>query len=233
MIFQEIGIRMKEKDDFTLIHFSIANDEETLIPFIKSALKYKPDLKLWASPWCPPSWMKRNNHYAMAKVPDLINGVDNGIKDDQVGKEGEDMFRLSDEYLKSYALYFSKFIEAYKNKGIDISMVMPQNEFNSAQWYPSCTWTPDGLKQFVHYLGPKMADQNVAVFFGTLERGNDKLFNVFYTDSIVKKYVSGIGVQWAGKEALKNLHTTYPQLKIMQTEHECGNSENSWAYMEY
>ena len=34
--------------------------------------------------------------------------------------------------LKAYALYFSKFIEAYKKQGIPIFAVMPQNEFNSA-----------------------------------------------------------------------------------------------------
>lgn len=44
--------------DFEMKHFSIANDLETLIPFIKNAQKYNPSLKLWASPWSPPTWMK-------------------------------------------------------------------------------------------------------------------------------------------------------------------------------
>ena len=44
--------------DFTMEHFTIANDQQTLIPFIKNAQKYQPDLRLWASPWCPPAWMK-------------------------------------------------------------------------------------------------------------------------------------------------------------------------------
>jgi glucosylceramidase len=33
-------------------------------------------------------------------------------------------------------------------------MVMPQNEFNSAQNFPSCTWTPGGLARFLRVLGP-------------------------------------------------------------------------------
>ena len=37
--------------------FSIARDRQKLIPFIKAALKVKPDLRLWASPWVVPSWM--------------------------------------------------------------------------------------------------------------------------------------------------------------------------------
>lgn len=54
------------KDDFNMYNFSIDNDYATLIPFIKSAQGYNPDLKIWASPWCPPSWMKYNSHYASA-----------------------------------------------------------------------------------------------------------------------------------------------------------------------
>jgi glucosylceramidase len=51
-------------DDFALKHFSISSDLERLVPFIKSALKHQPNLKLWASPWSPPTWMKYNRHYA-------------------------------------------------------------------------------------------------------------------------------------------------------------------------
>jgi hypothetical protein len=51
-------------DDFALEHFSISRDLETLVPFIKGALQYQPGLKLWASPWSPPTWMKTNKHYA-------------------------------------------------------------------------------------------------------------------------------------------------------------------------
>ena len=50
--------------DFALEHFSIDHDRVTLIPFIKAAQEVNPDLRIWASPWCPPSWMKTNKHYA-------------------------------------------------------------------------------------------------------------------------------------------------------------------------
>ena len=46
----------------------ISNDLETLVPFIKNALKYQPELKLWASVWSPPTWMKYNKHYAGRNV---------------------------------------------------------------------------------------------------------------------------------------------------------------------
>nr|MDK6329048.1 glycosyl hydrolase [Alloscardovia omnicolens] len=44
--------------DYELENFSIERDEKTLIPYIQRAQKYQPDLKLFASPWSPPTWMK-------------------------------------------------------------------------------------------------------------------------------------------------------------------------------
>lgn len=76
--------------DFDLKHFSIEHDRKTLLPFIQAARRHQPKLRLWASPWTPPSWMKRNHFYAEAKA--FPGMKDNGIRPDQVGHEGEDMF---------------------------------------------------------------------------------------------------------------------------------------------
>jgi glucosylceramidase len=175
--------------DFELTHFSIEHDKATLVPFIQAALKQQPGLKLWASPWTPPSWMKRNNFYAEAKA--RPGWKDNGIREDQMGHEGEDMFRLEPKYLETYARYFAKFVEAYRAEGIHVGMVMPQNEFNSAQNFPSCTWTPEGLAAFLKHLGPEMKAIDVEVFFGTLERGNVKLLESVMNDKDAGKWVKG------------------------------------------
>ncbi|KGO92271.1 glycoside hydrolase family 30 protein [Flavobacterium subsaxonicum] len=219
--------------DYQMKSFSIANDRETLIPFIKSATAYNPGLNLWASPWSPPQWMKYNKHYALAKVPSVMEKVDNELQDNQVGKEGTDMFIQTDRNFEAYALYFKRFVESYKAEGITISMVMPQNEFNSAQWYPSCTWTPEGLSNFVSYLGPEMDKLGVKVFFGTLERPKAQLFEDVYNNPKAGKYLKGVGVQWAGKEAVVDIHKTHPDLKIYQSEHECGDGKNNWDYTVY
>ncbi len=183
--------------DLALEHFSIGNDFETLIPFIKSALRYQPELKLWASPWSPPTWMKYNKHYAAA-----IPGPDmppNGLRPDQVGREGTDMFIQEDAYFSAYAAYIRRFIEAYRSQGISIGMVMPQNEFNSAQVFPSCCWTPEGLTRFISFLGPEMQKLNVDLFFGTMERPNEKLIDIPLHDPRSSQYIKGAGFQWAGK----------------------------------
>lgn len=217
--------------DFALKDFSIAHDRATLVPFIQAALKYQPELKLWASPWTPPSWMKRNDFYAEAKG---FGGFkDNGIRADQVGHEGEDMFRLEPKYLETYARYFAKFVEEYRAEGIRVGMVMPQNEFNSAQNFPSCTWTPQGLAAFLKYLGPEMKKIGVEVFFGTLERGNVKLLDEVMKTKGAGEWVKGVGVQWAGKNALPEIHARYPGLPVFQSEQECGDGSNSWSYTGY
>ena len=233
--------------DFEMKNFSIANDRETLIPFIKAALAVRPDLKLWASPWCPPSWMKYNKHYAcMYQDPKTVQenmkrlGVDdprittlNQLTSGQQGAEGADMFIQKPEYLKAYALYFKKFIEAYRAEGIYIGMVAPQNEFNSCQIFPSCIWTAESLANFVgKYLGPEMQELNVKIMFGTMERKNDLMIDTVM-QSEAGKYISAVGFQWAGKGAIEAVHEKYPDLKLVQTESECGNGQNSWDYCFY
>jgi glucosylceramidase len=168
-------------EDFALEHFSITNDFETLIPFIKNALKHQPELKLWASPWSPPTWMKYNKHYAgEMSEPDMLP---NGLKPEQLAWEGTDQFIQEDRYFRTYAAYIARFIQEYSSEGIKISMVMPQNEFNSPQSFPSCSWTAEGLARFISLLGPELQKLNVDVFFGTMERPNEKLVDIALLDS--------------------------------------------------
>ncbi len=221
--------------DFQMQNFSIENDTKTLIPYITSALEYKPDLKIWASPWSPPAWMKWNKHYACQVPPESLDPkFDNNLPPDRQGAEGTNMFILQKEYLQAYALYFSKFIEAYRQQGIDIFMVMPQNEFNSCQIFPSCTWTAAGLAEFVgKYLGPAMKDQNVKIMFGTMERPNIALVDTLLNDPLAGTFISGVGFQWAGKKAIPGIHEKYPDLKLYQTEQECGDGKNNMDYCLY
>lgn len=219
--------------DFDLKNFSIDHDRKTLVPFIQAALRHQPKLRVWASPWTPPSWMKRNHHYAESKSRPGPGSVDNGIRPDQVGHEGEDMFIQDPRYFEAYARYFGRFIDAYRAEGIHIGMVMPQNEFNSAQNFPSCTWTAEGLARFLHYLGPEMKKRDVDLFFGTLERGNPKLLETIMADKAVAPHIKGVGVQWAGKNALPAIHREFPSLAVFQTEQECGDGKNAWSYTSY
>lgn len=217
--------------DFAMTKFSIDRDRKLIIPFLKAAQRLQPDLALWASPWSPPTWMKANGHYACARP--RMGLPDNGLREDQVRKEGEDAFIQDERYFRAYALYFRRFVEEYRKLGLPIGMVMPQNEFNSAQVFPSCTWTPEGLARFIPFLGEEMAKAGVDIFFGTLERGDPALFEQVYADPKVRPLIKGVGAQWAGRRAAPFIHRAHPELKIYQSEQECGNGVNDWRFARF
>lgn len=217
--------------DFDLKDFSIANDRQTLIPYIRSAMAIQPELKLWASPWSPPIWMKTNGHYAMAHS--WSDQPSNGLKPEQQGKEGQDYFIQEDRYFDAYARYFRRYVEEYRKAGIEIGMVMPQNEFNSAQPFPSCCWTPEGLARFIPFLGREMAKTGTDIFFGTLERPNVDMLSKVMNDPKAGPLLKGVGIQWGGKGALEDISRRYPNFPIWGSEQECGRGTNDWHYTRY
>ncbi|KAA6306216.1 hypothetical protein EZS27_042128, partial [termite gut metagenome] len=105
-------------DDFNMVNFNIHRDRYILSPYIKAALQKNPDMKIFASPWCLPAWMKSNNHYAGNTNG---NGPDyNGMPEEKITETPTTAFKMERGYLKSYALYFTKFIKAYEKEGINI-----------------------------------------------------------------------------------------------------------------
>lgn len=212
--------------DYEMRHFSIAHDRQFLIPYIKAARSVSPGLKIWASPWCPPSWMKTNHHYAckMSEVNDLCCKK-------LEGKEGTTQFIMNDRTLSAYALYFSKFIQAYAGEGIDIYAVHVQNEPNSCQNFPSCIWKASDLTTFIgNYLGPELNHVNLKteIWYGTIERPFIENIDTVLQNPEARKYIAGIGFQWAGKGAIGAVYKKYPDIKLMQTESECGDGSNDW-----
>lgn len=207
--------------DLVMTHFSIDRDRERLIPFIKAAQAIRPDLKLWASPWSPPSWMKNNSSLAGP-------GADNRIKDDH-------------QTFDALALYFARYVEAYAAEGVNISMVMPQNEPNMTTTYTSCLWTGSQLARFIGYhLGPTFASRGLAkeIYLGSINDDNDAGGHAYWVepsmrDPEVAQYINGLGCQWDSDDTMAETHVLFPQLKLMQTEAECGNHENNWTFAEY
>ncbi|MCX6258493.1 MAG: glycoside hydrolase family 30 protein [Bacteroidia bacterium] len=210
--------------DYAMENFSVDHDRHYLIPYILAAQAYNPGLKIWASPWSPPAWLKTNNHYACKK------SKSNGLTCCN-GKEGQTLMKTDKRSLQAYALYLSKFITAYKNEGIDIYALHVQNEYNSCQVFPSCVWKSSDLAGFIaKYLEPRFRSDNpgTEIWLGTVERPYIENIDTVMTRPEIRDYVKGIGLQWGGKGALIETHSKYPQLKIMQTESECGNGSNDW-----
>lgn len=217
--------------DIEMKKFSLDRDEQRLIPFIKLAKSFNPGLKIWASPWSPPSWMKTNHHYACAS-----NSQFNDLSADRQGEEMKTQFRMEPKILSAYSLYFEKFVQGYQNEGIAISAVHVQNELNSCQSFPSCIWRPEDMATFIgKYLGPKFRADGIKtqIWLGTIERPQVERVDSVLLNKEAGKYITGVGFQWAGKGAIAAVHRKYPDMKLMQTETECGDGSNDWKAAEH
>jgi len=200
--------------DYGMASFSIDRDKQKLIPYVQAALAVNPDLHLWASAWTPPTWMKSMPYKSPANVPSAFDG--GTMKSDA-------------QTLQAYALYLARFVQEYAKAGINIEMVVPQNEPNFDQNYPSCLWANDTFTKFIgQYLGPTFAAQNItaSIFLGTMsnESKDSALIKAVLADATATNYIKGFGLQWGLENHVSDVK---PQnLPIWQTEHQAGN--NPW-----
>eukprot|EP00542_Grammatophora_oceanica_P013223 CAMPEP_0194037670 /NCGR_PEP_ID=MMETSP0009_2-20130614/10002_1 /TAXON_ID=210454 /ORGANISM="Grammatophora oceanica, Strain CCMP 410" /LENGTH=773 /DNA_ID=CAMNT_0038679923 /DNA_START=12 /DNA_END=2334 /DNA_ORIENTATION=- len=106
--------------------FSIARDEDYIIPSIQRSLQENPDLQVMGIPWSAPAWAKPNGN---------LNGGD--LTGDQ-------------NLLSDYHDYFVKFVEAYETAGVPIWAISVQNEpMHSADSYPTMTMSANALGDLV------------------------------------------------------------------------------------
>lgn len=202
------------EDDFEMKNFSIDRDKKYIIPAIKEAQKRSPEIMFFASPWSPPTWMKFPKAHNYGRLVQ------------------------TEENLKAYALYFRRFVEEYKKLGINISQIMPQNEFFSNQKFPSCVYSEEQLENFVaNYLIDAVSDLT-DVWLGTInapemdefDRTNNSYFNRLMRNKKIKENIKGAAFQWAGKFSVMSVQEDYPELDTINSEWQCGNGDNNWEY---
>jgi glucosylceramidase len=214
--------------DLQMEQFSLARDEEMLIPYIKAAQALKSSIKFWASPWTPPPWMKtKYMNRAGGSGPVRPSYYDGGYI-----KTGDGPM------LAAYAQYYVKFVDGYAAKGIPISVVSPQNEPGYPQNYPSCLWDATTYTTFIRdHLGPAMMAKGIGVMLGTMSNsgdmnGNDEsdqmvrndldIANAVLADSAAKAFLTVGGAQWGILDDI-NGGASMGGLPIWATEHKCGN----------
>jgi len=189
-------------DDVELKTFNINREKRLLIPLIKDALKIKKSpIKIFASPWSPPAWMKTNN--------DMNHG----------GK-------LKPKYRKTWALYFVKFIKAFQREKISIWGITVQNEPQAVQRWDSCIWTAEEEGVFVRdFLGPIFQRYNLKnVKIMIWDHNKDHILTRVRTtlqDPETRKYVWGIGFHWYNGDFFENLdkvHELFPDKNLVFTE---------------
>ena len=198
-------------NDTNMNNISITRDKIYLIPFIKSAMVYRPDLKMWASPWSPPKWMKVNNDVPAAN------------------------FIQTPTCLNAYALYLSKAVKLIQAEGVNLYGVSVQNEPYTNNSYPCCLWTAAQIRDFIKlYVGPRFtADQvNCQIWSPTMNNGSLSEFTTWLSDQGSAQYIKAVCFQWEGENAIAGVHAAYPTMTLYQTENKCGSHEDNWAYAE-
>lgn len=243
--------------DFELRHFNIDRDKTSIIPLIRAAQKYNPDLTFWTSPWSPPSWMKINGDYPVVssryntadpRKDYLLFGSVDDIDEDEMKFLGErkdqfprrlatqDYFIQDPRYLQAYANYFCKFVDAYKDEGIPIDMVIYQNEPYSYTPYPGCAWTAEGTVRFNRdYLAPTLKKKNpdVKLYLGTFNTNRQDHVEKVLSDPLLRSQLSGLAFQWEGREILPAIRAQYPEYSYICSESECGNGDMDWKAGEH
>lgn len=115
-----------------------SQDTGRIIPVIRDALAINPNLRIIASPWSAPGWMKSNGS--------------------MICNTGSGDSTLLPANNQAWADYFVSWIRAYESNGIPIWAVTPQNEPGYCPTnYPGMSWTPAAESSWVYnYLRPSL-----------------------------------------------------------------------------
>jgi len=186
-----------QTEDLNLDHFSIAKDQENLIPILKEILAINPDIKILGSPWSAPSWMKTSNS--------TIGG------------------NLKPEYYSVYANYLVKYVQVYEAEGITIDALSVQNEPHHDSNNPSMRMEANEMANFVkNNLGPAFTSANIDTKIIVWDHNADNVnypISIF-NDSEANQYIDGSAFHlYAGSiNNLSQVHNAHPDKNLYFTE---------------
>jgi glucosylceramidase len=177
--------------------FDLGLDRADVIPVMKEILKINPKIKILASPWTAPSWMK-NNHNV---------------------KGGS----LLPECYAAYARYFVKYVQAMRAEGIAIDAITVQNEPLNPKNTPSLVMQAGEEAEFIkHHLGPAFHAAGAKTKIVLYDHNCDvpEYATAILGDPEAARYVDGSGFHlYGGKiEAMSRVHDAYPAKNLYFTE---------------
>ena len=183
--------------DFPLVKFDLNQDKKDVIPVMKEILTINPDIKIMASPWSPPVWMKTNGK----------------VKAGSLKKDCYDV----------YARYFVRYIQEMKKEGITIDAITIQNEPINANNTPSLRMNAAEQTDFIkNHLGPVMKASGIStkivLFDHNLDRPDYAL--TILREPAAAQYVDGSGYHHYGGDmsAMTLLHNARPDKHVYFTE---------------
>lgn len=191
--------------DLKLEKFDLGPDRNDVIPILKEILAINPKIKLMASPWSPPAWMKDN-------------------KDTRGGS-------LLEEYESVYAQYLVKYIQEMKKEGIFIDALTIQNEPLHPGNNPSLLMLPEQQARFIGlHLGPAFhkagINTKILIYDHNADRPDYPI--TVLQDSLANPFIDGSAFHLYGGqiEALSEVHNAFPGKNIYFTEQWIGAPGN-------
>lgn len=191
-----------EDGDERLDTFDLARDRQALLPLIRDAARIAgASFRLLASPWSPPPWMKTNGR--------MTGGG-----------------RLRPEYRAAWAQFFTRYIRAMAEEGVDVWGVSVQNEAKATQIWESCVYSAEEERDFVRdYLGPTLEREGLShVRLFVWDHNKERLFErarIVLDDPEAAKYVAGVAFHWYSGdhfESLDLVRARYPGVMLLATE---------------
>jgi glucosylceramidase len=190
--------------DPALASFSVAHDQDYIIPLILQARQLNPGMKLMANPWSPPGWMKTSGS--------MIGGS------------------LLPSMYTPFANYFVKFIQAYSAAGIPIDYISLQNEPEYVPTdYPGMSMdAPTQTTVLRDYVLPAFAANSVTAGVLVYDHNWDdqNYAATVLSDPTVQGSTQVAGTAWHGyggtPGAMTGLKNRFPDKGNYQTEHSGG-----------
>lgn len=188
--------------DTGLQRFSLGYDTLHLIPILREIRAVSPELKIMATPWSAPVWMKTNGQ--------------------SVGGS------LHPGYYDVYARYFVRYVEAMQSYGIAIDAVTVQNEPMHGGNNPSMLMTAAEQALFVkQYLGPAFREKGLSTKIIIWDHNADhpEYPISILNDAAAKPFIDGTAFHlYAGDiGAMMEVHLAHPDKNLYFTEQWTGS----------
>ena len=183
--------------DPRMSRFDLGPDRADVIPVMKEILKINPRIRILASPWSAPPWMKTNDN----------------------SKGGS----LKPEYYDAYARYFVKYVQGMRAEGIHIDAITVQNEPLNPKNTPSMVMQAPEQAAFIKgHLGPAFRAAGIKTRIVVYDHNCDvpEYATAILADPEAARYVDGSGFHlYGGKiEAMSQVHDAYPNKNLYFTE---------------
>lgn len=191
------------QSDRSLDAFSIAPAREDMLPVVREALAINPSLRVFASPWSAPGWMKTSGS--------MIKG------------------KLSPEYYDEFARYLERTIAAYKAEQVPVYAITVQNEPDfQPENYPGMHMDAPERAAFIgRHLGPLLAKSQPGVRILDWDHNWDQPQSpiAVLSDPVAARYVAGTAWHcYAGDvSAQSKVHAAFPAKETWFTE--CAGGE--------